>query len=266
MRVLLPLAEHTWEYCTWGNGKEVLLAFHGFGQAAEVFAPLGAALSATHTVYAIALPAHEQLAEAQPAWSVAALEELLVHLSQKHQSPKLHLLGFSIGAKAAIALLQAVPQKVASALLIAPEGLPESFWYKLATSSTFGRYCFKALLSRPKYLFSLAKLLAKCGLLAQSNLLFLKTQVAQAPRIVHTWLALRLLRTQKKNLKKAFALAEDLPTMLLLGTRDKVVPIVRVKRYLSAWPLQVVILQSNHTKLLAEALRRKETIFFLQRL
>jgi pimeloyl-ACP methyl ester carboxylesterase len=266
MRVLLPLAEHTWEYCTWGEGKEVLLAFHGFGQSAEVFAPLAEALSATHCFYAMALPGHEQLAEAQPAWSPKALEALLEYLSQKHQVAQLHLLGFSIGAKAVIALLQAVPHRVASALLIAPEGLPENFWYKLATSTLIGRSCFKTLLRRPQWLLGLAQLLAKCRLLVQSNLLFLKTQISQAPRIVHTWLALRLLRTQKKNLKKAFALAENLPIMLLLGKRDKVVSASRVKAYLKAGPLQIVELHSTHTQLLAEVLRRKEAVFFYQHL
>jgi pimeloyl-ACP methyl ester carboxylesterase len=129
------LHDATLNFTRWGEGAEVLLAFHGFGQHRGYFGPLAEALGETHTLYAFDLFFH-----GESTWRTrngtltkARWTELVAAFLRQQGVTRFGLLGFSMGGKFVLATLEAMPERVTRVVLLAPDGIKTSFWYSLAT-------------------------------------------------------------------------------------------------------------------------------------
>jgi pimeloyl-ACP methyl ester carboxylesterase len=153
----------------------LVFAFHGYGESAAAFTFLGEAIGDDFTLVAIDLPFHGQtewndglffdpqdllfvlrgieteLTSSQPATGDAAPPPA-THL------PGWWLLGYSMGGRIALQLLQDSPQLIDKLVLLAPDGLKLNPWYWLATQTRPGNILFRATMRRPGWLFLLLRL------------------------------------------------------------------------------------------------------------
>jgi pimeloyl-ACP methyl ester carboxylesterase len=170
-----PLRNSRIHYRQWGTGPRLVFAFHGYGESAGSFTFLGEAIGMDFTLVAIDLPFH-----GQTEWNdglffdprdllfvLRGIEGALASMQQLPGDPvsppapylpAWWLLGYSMGGRIALQLLQNSPQLVDKLVLLAPDGLKLNPWYWLSTQTRPGNILFRATMRRPGWFFLLLRL------------------------------------------------------------------------------------------------------------
>ncbi len=151
-------------YYTWGSGGKKLICFHGYGENALSFSCLAAHLP-DFTIVAIDLPYH-----GETNWQEinGLLPETLLEIVQQicgNQQARISLMGYSMGGRVCMQLVQLAPEIIDRLVLIAPDGFHRNPWYSLATQTIIGNRIFLFSMKHPKPLFSLMKMMCTTGLL-----------------------------------------------------------------------------------------------------
>jgi pimeloyl-ACP methyl ester carboxylesterase len=160
----------TIEFIRFGNGRETILAFHGFGRHARDFQVFSELIQPGQQVISVCLFAHgnsvfpEERIEKNPLskteWA-AFLQAFLSHLNIE----QFHLLGYSMGARVCLSTLETMSGRILTVLLIAPDGLKINWLYRFASGTALGRAIYKNIIDHPGWFFGLVNFLNKTGLL-----------------------------------------------------------------------------------------------------
>ncbi|MFY7788029.1 MAG: alpha/beta hydrolase [Thermoflexibacteraceae bacterium] len=186
---------HSLHYQLYGEGKQVFIAFHGFGQDATVFAQWQQ-LFPDAKLYCIDLFFHgqsqwtgENLRLSLPKW-----QALLAAFLTTHHIQRFSLIGFSLGGKIALLTYQLFAAQVEAVWLFAPDGLPTSRWYWLATKTPL-RSLFRYLMLAEHPVFQqLLDVVSPLGIFPKKYLQFIKSQIRQQhqrQQVYATWLLYR---------------------------------------------------------------------------
>jgi len=232
-------------YHRWGKGDKLLLCFHGYGESAASFAFLAEALSSEFTILAIDLPFH-----GETEWNehptaatrstnphipgqilpftvnhlLSILENLLSTLDIPPATP-LYLMGYSMGGRIALSLLQAAPDRIARLILAAPDGLRVNPWYWLATQTAPGRALFHYTMFHPGWFFFILRAGNALKLVNPSVYKFVAHYINN-PGIRHDlyirWTGLRKFRPHLPAIKKII-LRRQLPVRILYGRFDRII-------------------------------------------
>ena len=119
---------HYYEY---GNGPEILLAFHGFGMRGTQFRVLESAFSAKYTIYSFDLFFHGEtelfdssLSKVRrglnPQEYGSYIREFINFIGADQK--KISLLSYSMGSLMALSILESLPESIDSVFFIAPDG------------------------------------------------------------------------------------------------------------------------------------------------
>ena len=227
-------------YYTWGRGPRLLLCFHGYGETAASFAFLSEALGSEFTILAIDLPFHGQTEwkeYADPGQSsrpvtpadLPAILETLLSTQGIPPTTMWYIIGYSIGGRIALSLLQAIPDKIARLVLVAPDGLRLNPWYWLATQTGAGRSLFRYTIYHPGWFFLILRACNALKLVNPSVYKFV-THYIDNPGVRHDlyirWTGLRKFRP-RLSVIRGIILRRELPVRILYGRFDR---IIRVKR------------------------------------
>ncbi len=218
-----------------GSGPKVMLAFHGFGQSGEVYRDMATLLGQEYTFYSIDLFFHGNSTWNDNELPISKLywKNLLKALLQKHDIVDFSVIGFSIGAKLAIACLQSFPHRIKSLLLIAPEGIGHNLWYTVATQHPLRKY-FKGFIERPQRFFTLLKWSDRLLPTNKSLLHFVKKQMdtkKKREQVYSTWMVFRRLHFTRDTITKVIN-KEGMLISMFLGENDKIIPPKRGKSWL----------------------------------
>src|SRR5579872_1011138 len=156
----IPFRSSLLHYSRWGRGARILFAFHGYGESAGSFLFLQEALAADFTVIAIDMPFHGETEWKEGLFFAAAdllalMEEIAAGLPDRPSG--WWLLGYSMGGRVALQLLELAPEKIHRLVLLAPDGLQMNPWYWLATQTGPGNRLFRRTMKRPGWLFFLLR-------------------------------------------------------------------------------------------------------------
>lgn len=220
----IPFRSSELHYLRWGQGPEWLFCFHGYGEDSSSFLCLEKELAATYTVIAIDLPFH-----GQTQWREGLLLEpadiwQLVNQIRPQGQP-FHLMGYSMGGRVALQLLQLVPDQVRSMVLVAPDGLHKKIWQKLATRSQLGKRLFKQVMDRPQWLLRTLDLASRLGLYNPNLLRFVHYYLDESEAremLYQRWTTMRKFRPDRKRLKQLIR-QYKIPVHLLFGRYDRVI-------------------------------------------
>lgn len=210
-----------------GNGAETLLLFHGFGQDHSAFDPLIQVLSQRYTCYSFDLFFHGESTwpdEEQPI-EKEVWKEMMNRFLQSHAIQNFSLLGYSIGARFALAAFEAYPSRVDSIFLAAPDGIAENQWYRLATGSAMTRSIFRYIVRNPGLFQRFAKFAQALKLVHPNVLRFSWLQMNTADKrkkVYASWITFRKLRFDQKRLTRQINIA-DIPVVCFAGTKDQLI-------------------------------------------
>lgn len=137
-------------YLQWGTGKRLLLAFHGYGDDAHIFDPLVEFLSADYTVLSIDLPHHGQSKwHGDEMFTKDKLLLLVRTLMEAHKTERVSLLGYSMGGRVCLSIIEGMPLSIDQAVLLATDGLSVNFYYYFFTKTFLGKKVFNHMLEKP---------------------------------------------------------------------------------------------------------------------
>ena len=211
-------------YLQFGNGSKLLVCLHGYGENANSFAALEPLLQHQYRVLALDMPFHG-LTEWKEGtgFSPAMLAEIIGQLNPGQQP--LTLLGYSMGGRLALSLLQHYPGTIERLVLLAPDGLRTNCWYWLSTQTRLGNRLFRYSVTHPGWLFRALRLGQLTRLLSPGVFKiahFYLDDEQQRGLFYLWWTALRLFKPNLDNLKKIIA-AQQLPVQLVFGRFDQVI-------------------------------------------
>ncbi|QIP11575.1 alpha/beta hydrolase [Spirosoma aureum] len=257
---LFTLENNQLAYRQVGYGPATLIAFHGFGQTGHVFAGLEKLLGQQYTIIAIDLffHGHSRYGHTQ-LLTKAAWQSLIGAFLHSQQIDRFSIIGFSLGGRFALTMIEAFATRVDQLILIAPDGITYNQWYWLATGSSVGRWLFRYMLTHLSLLNSLGHSLTRLGLLNRTVMRFVEISLGtpeQRDLVYQSWTQFRLIRP---DLNQIGNLLNEKPIQVrfFTGAFDRLVPgryIIPLTKLLRRYELTV--LQTGHNHLIELAGQR----------
>jgi len=219
-----------WEYETFGSGKKIMLAFHGFGNSSSDFRVFEATLGKVYTIHSFSLPYHgkshiDASAEAKVC-SKDELRDLFLLFFRQHHITTFSLMGYSLGGKIALQLLEFFPERVISIFLFAPDGIRNNWSSGFVTRNTLGKKIYGRIIDDPSRFFHLVKLLKKMNLLHEKLSEFLHQSLntrEKRQQVWDVWLCFRDIRPDIRKIQHTIN-EKDITVHLYFGKYDRIIP------------------------------------------
>ncbi len=270
MRKTLKIGQVTWSYLDSGAGNELWLAFHGYGQEAEVMHHFMQFLRPDAHVLSFDLPLHGKT-EVSGKFKLTRnllltsdLVDLVGRILKGNETKRCSLIGFSLGGKLVLKLVELIPGKLDRIVLIAPDGLKMNPLYGFATDTALGRACFRLVINFPKPFFAISRMLNTLGLLHGKVHDFVSDQMGTKPKrekVFDTWQMFKQTRPDLKDVRSKIHRHHIRPT-LIFGKHDRVIHPKLATRLSgnNCTTAQVIMLDTGHRLLTREnaELLRKE--------
>lgn len=209
-----------------GERKELLFAFHGFGEDGSSFVPLNSSLGKKYKIIAIDLPLHGKTEwDRKEIFYKNDLAEIIKQFLQKENANEFSLLGYSLGGKMCLSMVEFFPEQIRKIILLAPDGLKENVWYNVAVYPKWGRDLFKYFIKNPKWFFGFANLLKSINLLPSSlhRFVFQQMETEEKRQLVFdVWTNIADFKVNKKTVKKLLN-ENNIELLLFFGKYDKVI-------------------------------------------
>lgn len=243
-------------YEKFGQGKEVLLFFHGFGQTNESFRSWYVALADTHTCIGIDLFFH-----GDSTWNNSAsltpeqIPAVIGNLLEKERIEHFGVVAFSLGARFVFALLAPFHQTIQRVFLIAPDVYRHPA-YSMLTSHRVGRWIFKQGLEHAAQLAPLVRLLRRLKLVdpvMQTFVLYYLNNKTYRQQLYETWIGFKHLYLPPTTIATHLNLIPSTP-VIVTAPDDPVFPARKAKkliRNLRRYRLEII--EVPHHKLIAES-------------
>ena len=210
-----------------GQGATPLVCFHGYSETCAHFNFLEKYVGDKFKIIAIDLPFHGETEWKEkyvhPSDLAAVVKKILEQLSV--EGDQMYLMGFSLGGRMALCVLQELPSKVSKLVLLAPDGLKVNFWYWLATQTYIGNRLFGFTMKHPAWFFSLLQAGNRLKLINQSVLKFTRYYIHDITvrrQLYERWTCMRAIKPNLASVKKHIR-AHRLPVRLLYGQYDRII-------------------------------------------
>lgn len=219
---------HSLHYSYSGTGTRLFLALHGFGETGAHFHCLEAGLEKSGILLTPDLPYHgssvwKGVQPLEPQHLIGMLQEIRARHGWE-QFP-VTLIGYSMGGRIALSLLETGLSGADHLVLLAPDGLQMNFWYWLATQTYWGNRLFAFTMLHPGFF--------RKGIALAHALRLLNSSVAKfADRYLHDPTVRKLLyirwtsfRKFRPRLKKLAALIREkkLRVTQVYGRYDRII-------------------------------------------
>ncbi len=245
-------------YQQWGSGPKLLVALHGYGNTAAMFAGLAGLLEHPYTTVALSLPFHGQSVWTKPQpWTAAELTGTIGQLMQEHGVDKISLAGFSLGGRICLKLLELMPQHIELATLIAPDGLVPNRFYRFVTANPAGKRIFAHFLDKPDGYMRLLGWLERQKLLDPAKKKFMDQYVSEAATrqfLKKVWPNLGALVPDPQKVRQNIA-QHYIPVNIFIGRYDRVIHPENGKAFAEGAPLiKLHMLEKGHRVMDSESI------------
>lgn len=137
----------------------------------------------------------------------------------------INLLGYSMGGRVALYLLQIIPAYIERVVLLAPDGLHENFWYWLATQTKAGNKLFFSTMKNPRWFFAAIRLFKQLhwvnpGVLKITH--YYLQDSNERIQLYERWTTMRKFKVDF-HLVKDNIYAYNIPTRLMFGHYDRII-------------------------------------------
>jgi pimeloyl-ACP methyl ester carboxylesterase len=250
---------HDWQYLKMGGGSKWLIAFHGYGEDATQFSLLVPYIQGDYTILSICLPYHGEGTWAEDtAIMKAELVMLTEALCKRYDFVQYGLLGYSIGGRVCLCLLEQVPEQVTQVVLIASDGLITHPYYYFLTQNILGQNMFKSFVERPDGCQTVLQWLRKKNMLDAARYKFISYYTHSdhsRQQLYKVWMSLRYLLPVYSKLCNILR-NREIPMHLFMGAYDRIIPIAQAHTFCKAMQnaVQLHILEKGHDLLDPETL------------
>ncbi|SNT30168.1 Pimeloyl-ACP methyl ester carboxylesterase [Ekhidna lutea] len=221
-------------YSIYPGGERILLAFHGFGQDNKIFESWSKTLGDDYTIYAFDIFYHGKSSRDYGNLTKNEWAQYLQKFLQNENIKEFTIVGFSLGGRFAISSALSFPTQTQELILIAPDGVFLTIWFKLATNPST-RWLFKYFMLNPKKLEQLLRFNDKYKIVSSYLRDFVQKELGNPEnrkRVYISWNHFKTLGYGKKQLAKEFKTAQ-FKRRIILGEKDhiikpaKILPIIK---------------------------------------
>jgi pimeloyl-ACP methyl ester carboxylesterase len=236
-------------YLQWGSGKKLLLAFHGYGDDAEIYAPMRDHLVNDYTILSVNLPHHGESKWGNTSLSKKDLVALVQKIKTDYTVDKLSLLGYSLGARVCMVILEQLPASIDKVLLLAPDGLRVDPYFYFFTNTALGKKMFRNMLEKPEPYISMVNSLRKVNMVHASRHKFAMHFLQSEERrsfLLKVWPGLSELVPNTAKVKRAIR-QYRIPVFIFMGVHDKIINPSIAKKFKSGLDtVKLTILEKGH--------------------
>jgi pimeloyl-ACP methyl ester carboxylesterase len=234
-----------------GKGEKCLFCFHGYGEDGSSFEFLENFLGNEFILVAIDLPFH-----GRTSWNEGLLitpDDLLniINLIAGQtdlEKKKISLLGFSLGGRVALQLLQTIPSQIERAVLIAPDGLHVNFWYALGTQISIGNKLFAYTMKKPGWFAALVNFGNKIKLLSKSIVRFTHYYLDDEHErflLYQRWTTMRKFKPNASAVRKAIK-EHKIDVSILFGSYDRIILSKRSSFFGESPHVKIKVIEAGH--------------------
>lgn len=225
-------------YHRFGNGSNVLVAFHGYNQTGAEYAYFEDALGHYFTIIAIDFFWH-----GESRWNekddftdrdMKAIVTGIAAQEQLHQA-RFSVCSFSMGARLARALVRNFADRIDHFIMLSPPTFSFNRFLNFSTNNPLGLALFRYFVRTPGALDKWVERLKKAGILNRSVYVFTSKFVGKPERVekvFRTWYAQRKLQTDFGEFARTLN-RHGIRVMLIVGKNDAITPPAGMIRYVS---------------------------------
>jgi pimeloyl-ACP methyl ester carboxylesterase len=235
-------------YYVFGSGAEILFCLHGYGENGSSFSFLEDRLGSPYALYAIDFPYHgnTEWNEGKPFTTDDLVA--IMQLIRPDKNKKFSILAYSMGGRAAMHLLQQIPDKIERVALIAPDGLHVNFWYWMTTQTSFGNRFFAYTMKKPGWFFSVLNTAGKLNIYNKSVVKFVHYYLDdkdQRTLLYDRWSCMRKLKPDLQLIKKICA-EKNIPLNFLFGRYDRIILSKRADTFNNTKTITIKVIDAGH--------------------
>lgn len=261
----IVVGKNEWNITILGNGDNILVAFHGYGQSHLVFEHLAELMNESHSIWCIDLAFHGENTAINQGFQFDKeyVSELIKTIILSTGKSQVGLLGYSIGGRIALSVASLVPDRISEIFLFAPDGLPVSKAYFFLTHTWLGTALFQRFVNRAGFAIFLVKLGKEIKLLSSKlagYYLFEIDTIEKRRQLFLTWISYKQALPNKKNLSNWNKKGE---VTCVLGMHDGVIPLNKTQKGLKEiFPdSRVIVLEAGHNLLSEKAIKKLSGYF-----
>lgn len=151
----------------------------------------------------------------------------------EHDIVNFSLAGYSLGARFALTLVEAMAPRIKQIILIAPDGIKSSRWYQLASGTRLGNHLLRYTVVHPRPFFWVLSKAYSLKLIEKSVLKFVKAHMDTRDKrlAVYTrWTAFRRIQPNLRRVKQVCR-THRVGLTIFLGEYDAVVKRKAVEKF-----------------------------------
>ncbi len=234
-RISIPYKNSQISCLVFGEGRDILVAFHGFGDRAALFLKLEPSLGKKYKIYAIDLPYH-----GHTVWKEDKFNEKVflstVNVIRKIENVELiTLLGYSFGCKIVQRIFLRQSKRTKHLILLAPDGFYNRFIFEITMIPKPIRYAMRWILNRPIWFVKILEFFYRLGVINRFIFQFTKrhlNNIQRRARLFAYWISMDDFDLRKPFFIKK-ANSRDARIDYFCGTSDDVVSISKVREFTS---------------------------------
>ncbi|KAA5536535.1 alpha/beta hydrolase [Taibaiella lutea] len=209
-----------------GSGPKLLIAIHGFGNDAGIFRSVAEAFQEAYTMVSIDLPGHGKTVWNKTYFEKQDLMAIIQGIKMEFGVDMFTLMGFSLGGRACLSIVELQPNWIDKLILLAPDGLKKNFWYNAATRNVFGKIIFKKMMQDPDAWLHYVDKLKQWNIIDASRFKFAKAHLTNEDirhQLSYVWPVTSKLIVST-ILAKWHIRKYKIETHLYMGNHDRIFP------------------------------------------
>lgn len=211
-----------------GSGKIPIIAFHGFTKNSKDYLSFERFCGEGYTIYALDLFYHGKTTFDSKKWksfTKSQLRDLLAAFTDHLNLKAYSVLGYSMGGRLALFMMEQFAQQIDHVFLMAPDGLKVNFWNWLVTKTKAGKGIYGLTISNPGIVYGISNTGQKLNLLPKTMNKFLdinfKTKGMRL-RVYRVWQLYKNITFNHDDLKSIIE-NNNVRLDLIIGHKDPVV-------------------------------------------
>lgn len=231
MNSFLKHKDFFWHYETFGTGNEILFAFHGFDKSCRDFKVFESSLGKKYKIVSVDLFYHGASSCPQEGtrFSTVDLKNMLQQYLSENKIKKFSLLGYSLGGKIVLALLELFPTQIKTVYLFAPFGVKNNLFYLQLRKHKIVEQINKYIMIYPTWLFSLLSFLKNTRLLNKRMCIVLRHQLKTKERRKKLYEVYNIFKEINSNIHNVQSIINknNINLQLFYGKYDPIEPVSR---------------------------------------
>ena len=209
-----------------GVGTRIVLCFHGFGTFARTFDWLAEHVP-NHVFIAFDLPFHGETKWENGELFLPADISNIINLCPHADQDKFALMGYSMGGRISLQLVEIIPERITNLVLLAPDGLHINPWYWFSTQTSMGNRFFKKVMQDPSGFITLLKRGENLKLLNKGVLKFIDRYMGDPhirKQVYRVWTSFRKFKPNNNRVIRNIN-RHQIPVSLIYGKYDTIIPL-----------------------------------------